>query len=108
MVLKTDFLICRGPHEEPPKKNQCCTKIKILRELLDNDVSITDLAEKYNNIHPNVISRWNKELFEGAVAIFNKERQSGDKRKEAKITKLEETLQKRDTFTIDPLYQLPR
>ena len=46
-------------------------KVKILRELLDNDVSITDLAEKYG-IHPNVISRWKKELFEGAVGIFNK------------------------------------
>ena len=72
-------------------------KVKILRELLDNDVSITDLAEKYN-IHPNVISRWKKELFEGAVDTFNKRRKSEDKRKEAKIAKLEETLQKRDSL----------
>ena len=72
-------------------------KVKILREHLDNEVSITDLAEKYG-IHPNVISRWKKELFEGAVAIFNKQRKSEDKRKEAKIAKLEATLQKRDTL----------
>ncbi len=72
-------------------------KVKILREFLDNDVSITDLAEKYN-IHPNVIGRWKKELFEGAVSIFNKKSKSEDKRKEARITKLKETLQKRDTL----------
>jgi len=72
-------------------------KVKILRELLDNDVSITELAEKHK-IHPTVIGRWKKELFEGAVAIFNKKSKSEDKRKDAKIAKLEETLQKRDTL----------
>ena len=72
-------------------------KMMILRERLENDVSITDLAEKYK-IHPNLIGRWKKELFEGAVAIFNKKLKSQNKRKDTKITELKAMLQKRDTL----------
>jgi transposase-like protein len=69
----------------------------ILREHLENDVSITDLAEKYK-IHPNLIGRWKKELFEGAVAVFDRQTKSQDKRKDTKIADLKKTLQKRDTL----------
>jgi transposase-like protein len=72
-------------------------KVMMLREHLENDVSITDLAEKYR-IHPNLIGRWKKELFEGAVTIFDKKSKSLDKRKDRKITDLKVTLQKRDTL----------
>lgn len=72
-------------------------KVMILRDLLENDMSITDLSEKYH-VHPNLIGKWKKQLFEGAVGIFDKKPQSEDKKKEGKITKLEETLQKRDTL----------
>ena len=72
-------------------------KVMILREHLENEVSITDLAEKYK-IHPNLIGRWKKELFEGAVAIFDKKSKSQDKRRDTKITELKVTLQKRDTL----------
>jgi len=72
-------------------------KVMILREHLENDVSITDLAEKYK-IHPNLIGRWKKELFEGAVAVFDKKSKSQDKRKDTKITELKATLQKRNTL----------
>ena len=72
-------------------------KVMILRENLENDVSITDLAEKYK-IHPNLIGRWKKELFQGAVAVFDKKSKSQDKRKDTKITELKATLQKRDTL----------
>ena len=41
-------------------------KVMILRELLENDISISDLAEKYH-VHPNLIGKWKKQLFEGAV-----------------------------------------
>ena len=80
-------------------------KVMILREHLENDVSITDLAEKYK-IHPNLIGRWKKELFEGAVAIFDKKSKSKDKRKDTKITEL------RSLLSLNPprpphLHQLP-
>jgi len=44
-------------------------KVKILREHLDNQVPISELSKKYG-IHPNMINRWKKALFEGAVETF--------------------------------------
>jgi transposase-like protein len=44
-------------------------KVMILRELLENQVPLSDLSEKYG-VHPNVLHRWKKELFEGAVSTF--------------------------------------
>ena len=49
-------------------------------------------------IHPNLIGRWKKELFEGAVTVFDKKTKSQDKRKDTKIADLKKTLQKRDTL----------
>ena len=45
-------------------------KVRILREHLENRVTISELAEKYR-IRPSVIRRWKKELFEGALDIFS-------------------------------------
>jgi hypothetical protein len=47
---------------------------------------------------PTLIGRWKKELFEGAIDIFDKKLKSEDKRKDTKISKLKKTLQKRDIF----------
>jgi len=41
-------------------------KVIILRELLENNVPVSQLAEKYN-IHPNDIYNWKKKLFESAI-----------------------------------------
>ena len=40
-------------------------KVIIIRELLENNVPISQLAEKYQ-VHPNDIYNWKKKLFEGA------------------------------------------
>lgn len=73
-------------------------KVEILRELLDNKKSLTKLAEEYN-VHPQVISRWKKELFEGALQTFAQAKKNPtERKKQEKIKKLEETLQKRDTL----------
>ncbi len=45
-------------------------KVQILREHLDNQVNISELAEKYL-VHPSVIRKWKKELFEGALDTFS-------------------------------------
>jgi transposase-like protein len=44
-------------------------KVIILRELLENQVPISQLAEKYK-LHVNDIYRWKKQLFEGATIVL--------------------------------------
>lgn len=48
-------------------------KVEVLRELLENKVSMSDLAERYG-IHPNSIHQWKKQMFEGAVAAMDSKR----------------------------------
>ncbi|HPN94698.1 MAG TPA: transposase [bacterium] len=49
-------------------------KVEILREFLENRVSVSDLAEKYG-VHPNSIHQWKKQLFEGAVTTLDDKRE---------------------------------
>ena len=63
-------------------------KVHILREHLDNNVPISELAEKYN-LHPNIIRSWKKELFEGALNTFSGKHKN---RKNSKESQLEEKI----------------
>ncbi len=72
-------------------------KAIILRELLDNNVPISQLAEKYQ-VRPNDIYNWKKKLFESAQDIFkpkasNSQQLSAEQRK---IEKLQSKLKDRD------------
>ena len=44
-------------------------KVIILRELLENNRSISELSEQYE-VNPNLIYRLKKQLFESAVEII--------------------------------------
>jgi len=72
-------------------------KVRILREHLDNQVKISDLSEKYQ-IHPSVIRKWKKELFESAPDIFSgahKARQTRNSREaqlEQKVAAMQEVI----------------
>lgn len=72
-------------------------KVIILRELLENDIPISQLAEKYQ-VHLNDIYNWKKKLFEGAKDIFTHKptNQKQISSEQKKIAKLEEKLQNRD------------
>ena len=55
---------------------QCkhCTaaqKVAILREHLENRLSISETAERYG-IHPSLVLRWKKQLFEQGAEIFER------------------------------------
>ncbi|KAF0143219.1 MAG: transposase [Ignavibacteria bacterium] len=72
-------------------------KVMILRELLDNDIPISQLAEKYE-VRPNDIYNWKKKLFESATEIFtpkpcNSKQISAEQKK---IEKLQSKLKDRD------------
>ena len=72
-------------------------KVIILRELLENNVPISQLSEKYG-VHPNDIYNWKKKLFESASEIFtpkvsNHKQTSAEQKK---IEKLQSKLKDRD------------
>ena len=66
-------------------------KVMILREHLDNNVKVSELAAKYK-VHPNMILRWKKELFEGALDVFSQKRKKDGQ--DAKAQKLEDKIKK--------------
>ena len=72
-------------------------KVLILRELLENNVPISQLAEKYE-VRPNDIYNWKKKLFESATDIFIQKvsvlKQASTEQK--KIEKLQSKLKDRD------------
>jgi len=59
---------------EKKKRFTAEKKVEILREYLENRVSISDLAEKYE-VHPNSIHQWKKQLFEGAATALDDKRE---------------------------------
>lgn len=82
---------------KPRKHYTAEQKVIILRELLDNNVPISQLAEKYE-VHPNDIYNWKKKLFEAATEIFIP-KTSGSKQtsvEQKKIEKLQSKLKDRD------------
>lgn len=69
-------------------------KIIILRELLENNTPISQVAEKYN-VHVNDIYNWKKKLFENAASIFESKTGGSNSVIEKKIDILEEKLKKK-------------
>ena len=61
-------------------------KVQILREHLDNQVKISELARRFK-LHPTVLVRWKKELFEGALDTFSQKhaKRNGKTRKEEQL-----------------------
>lgn len=72
-------------------------KVIILREFLENNLSISQISERYS-VHPNDIYNWKKKLFESAADIFTT-RVSNTKQlsvEQKKIEKLQSKLKDRD------------
>ena len=77
----------------PRKRFSSEQKVVILREHFEKNISIQDICEKYR-IHPNMMYRWKKELFEGAIETFSQKRVR--KSEKNKTVKLEERLKNRN------------
>lgn len=67
-------------------------KVRILREHLENNKSVSQLAEEYG-ISPKMIYQWRKKLFEGALETFK-----NNTKKSKQIKTLEQKLQDRDSL----------
>ena len=72
-------------------------KVKVVREYLENQVSIGTISEQYK-INPNLIYKWKKELFEGAGEIFTRKQVEIDRKSENKIKLLEEKIRHKDSL----------
>jgi transposase len=82
-------------------------KLMILQQLLENNIPISQLDEKYE-VHPNDIYNWKKKLFESAIDIFTPEisspKQTSVEQKE--IEKLQTEVDKRIIISDDDCYVL--
>ena len=72
-------------------------KVIILRELLENNIPISQLSDKYE-VRPNDIYNWKKKLFESATDIFTPKvsSQKITSAEQKKIEKLQSKLKDRD------------
>ncbi|MER3525265.1 MAG: transposase [Ignavibacteria bacterium] len=72
-------------------------KVEILREHLENDVPLSELAEKY---HANVNSIMNgkKRLFESAVDVFANKRERTARDQRSELERLQKELQTKDAI----------
>lgn len=70
-------------------------KVIILRELLENQIPLSTLSEKHD-IHPNVLHRWKKELFEGAVATFSRKHRKESEKEGREVERLRAKLKQKD------------
>lgn len=71
------------------------TKMLILREHLENQVPLADLAEKYH-VNVNSIMNWKKKLFESAALVFEASRDTAKSDQEEATEQLEKELRKKD------------
>ena len=82
---------------EQTKRMSAKEKIIILRELLENNMQIGELAEKYH-IHPNLIYTWKKTLFEKGEMIFEDKRDRISIKTQERVLHLETKLQDRNSL----------
>lgn len=71
------------------------TKMLILREHLENQVSLADLAEKYH-VNVNSIINWKKKLFESAALVFDTSRDGTNSGSAEATEQLEQEIRKKD------------
>lgn len=71
-------------------------KVEIVREHLENQIPISELSRRYG-IHPNMIHKWKKMLFENAVDNFSSSKQTSSGQS-VKLQQLEEKLKDRDSL----------
>ena len=70
-------------------------KAKVLRRHLLDKVPVSELCEEYG-IQPTVFYRWQRQLFEGASTVFERQSPRKDRRSDAKVHALEAKIRKKD------------
>ena len=69
----------------PRRNHSPAFKAKVALEAIKGEQPIIEIAERFD-VHPNVITKWKRQLLEGAPAVFGAgedEKQDGTGRREA-------------------------
>lgn len=72
-------------------------KVEILREHLENNKSVSELAEQYE-IQPSQIYQWKKQLFEGALETFSGSHKKRKKKESKETQRLKEKLREKESI----------
>ena len=78
-------------------------KTMILRDYIENNISISEVAEKYG-LHPNAIYKWKKQMFEATPDNLSKNKKKSDKQlndADKRIAELEALLSKREALIVE-------
>ena len=70
-------------------------KVRVLRRHLVDKIPVSEVCEK-EGIQPTQFYNWQKQLFEGASALFEGQAPKKDRKAEAKVQILETKLRKKD------------
>ena len=73
-----------------------------MRELLEGGYSLSELSEKYQ-IHPTQITRWKKQLFEGALDTFSRNSAKKEQKHEKEVEGLKSKLSHKDGIIVELL-----
>ena len=84
------------------KKYSASQKVSIVRELLEGGCTLSDLSERYQ-IHPTQITRWKKQLFEGALETFNRTAARSQHKFDKEVEGLKSKLNHKDGIIVELL-----
>lgn len=84
------------------RKYSASQKVSIVRELLEDGHSLSDVSEKYQ-IHPTQLTRWKKQLFEGALETFNRKGVKNEQKHEKEVERLKSKLSHKDGIIVELL-----
>jgi len=70
-------------------------KVTILKRHLVEKTPVSDLSDEYG-VHPTMVLRWQKSLFEGGSIVFEPKRSSKAQRLEKQVADLEEQLRRKN------------
>ena len=70
----------------PRRNHSPAFKAKVALEAIKGEQPIIEIAERFDDVHPNVITKWKRQLLEGAPVVFGESEK--DKEGEADVAKL--------------------
>lgn len=75
------------------KRFEAGFKAKVAMEAVKGEQTLSELSSKYG-VHPNIISKWKKELLQGAAEIFSSRKGRQKYQQEEDIDKLYKSIGK--------------